>query len=288
MAKRWWATTATAAVLGLFAAPSWAAEAIVDAFTDASAQTEFVFEMNVRQGTVGTTVRVDPNLSGVIGGVRGLDVTATAIAIPDLDRVIAGVVLPPVSFFDYASSDGADGNALLTYDSNGSGLNANLEFAQGISLTVLDASMAAVSPPGMDVTVTLVDGDLQMAVVTQTITMAVNPMSPLLLEFPFASFAGIDVSNLQSIFVFIDPQLAGEARFNTIVTYGTPLQESICDDGIDNNNNGFIDCRDQNCVTAPNCNIAAPALSSSGMGMALALVALIGLAAIGRLRRTDG
>lgn len=265
------------------------AEAAIDLFTDASALTQFVVDTNVRQDTVGSTVRVDPGLSGVIGEVRQLTVTMSSALLPPLDAVVSGVQAPPIALLEYASSSGADGNVELLYDRNGNGLNATLAFAQGIRLIIAAASLQCVTP-GLDLTVTLTDSFLMTAASTQTVTLAVMPGMPLTLDFPFSAFAGVDPISLFSIAVAIDPQpseLGGcDMELEGIRTFGTPTIETICDDGIDNNNNGFIDCADLDCENFPGCPHPAPALSPSGLGTAVALVAMFGVVGILRRRRT--
>jgi hypothetical protein len=274
---------AVVVALCLSALPAVAAEQPIDDFSDASALTQFVPNTNVVITSVGSTVRVDPNLTGVIGQVRQLTVTATALGGGDF--ITSGVSLAPVTFLEYNSTVTADGAVELLFDRNGGGLNASLGFAQGIEVVIADADAAAVFPPGLDITVTLTDGNMHTASSTQTVTLPVMPMTPLPLQFPFSSFAGIDPDNLFSIRVVIDPQIAGDLRLDVIQTYGTPLVETVCNDGIDNNNNGFTDCQDQDCVDFPGCATQAPSLSPLGLGLALKALAFIALAGLRRRRR---
>lgn len=269
-------------ILGGSAAP--AAETIIDDFTSASAQTEYVANTNVLVNAVGTVTRVDPMLTDVLGGVRQMDLTATFLDIPPLDFIVAGVVLPPVPFFEYNSTADADGYVLLTYNRGGAGLFSYLAFAEGIRVTILEADAAAVAMPGLDITITLTDTDMSSAQLTRTVTIPVSPMAPLTLDYPFTDFPGVNVGSLFQITALVFPQIAGDLRLDLVETYGTPLLETICDDDIDNNNNGYTDCSDQDCLTAPNCQKQVPALSPSGMGGAALFVALIGLLAIRRLR----
>ncbi|MDX2169034.1 MAG: hypothetical protein SF182_18345 [Deltaproteobacteria bacterium] len=267
--------------LALRPAAAAAAEATIDTFSSATAQTQFVPNANVLQATVGSTTRTDGPFADVIGNIRQLTVGATALGI--IDYVVSGIVLPPVPFFEYNSTAEADGYAQVFYDRNGSGLYSYLAFAQGIQVVILEADLAAVAMPGLDVTVTLVDANMNSGQYTINVSMPVSPMAPLALQFPFANFAGVDPGNLFSIRIAIDPQVAGDLRLQTATTYGTPLEETICDDGIDNNNNGFIDCRDQNCVASPDCRTQAPAMSPLGLLAALLLVS--GVAAVALRRR---
>ncbi|MEO8601609.1 MAG: hypothetical protein ABI629_03430 [bacterium] len=283
--SRWLTVGATA--LGLICCgPVHAAERIIDGFSDATAQTIFIDNVNVLQATVGTTTRTDFGMAEVIGGVRQLTVGATALAIPGLDYVVAGVVLPPIDFFEYNSRAGADGYITLLYDSGGSGLNRSVAFAQGIRVTILEADGASVVVPGLDFTLTLSDGVTTVSS-TQTVTMPVTAMAPLSLDFLFTSFPGVDTTNLFSVSLTMDPQVAGDVRLATIETFGTPLLETVCNDGIDNNNNGFIDCRDQDCFASSECSTAAPAMSPLGIALALSMLALIGGLALRRMRQSD-
>ena len=289
MQWRFWGAGALAMLIAVSGArPAAAAEAVIDDFTDATALTTFVPDMNVLQDSIGATTRDDTALMAVIGGTRTLTVDASFLDFPGLDYVVAGVSLLPISFFEYNSRTGADGATELLYDANGSGLNAMLGFAQGIQVVIREADIAAVAMPGMDVTVTLTDGNMVTASQTQAVTLPVDPSSPLALDFPFAGFAGIDANNLFSVAVRLDPQLAGDTRLNLLGTFGTPLLESICDDGLDNNNNGLTDCQDPNCIFFPACERhPAPALSPAGVLVAALLLALIARIALRRTRARD-
>lgn len=261
-----------------------AVEEQIDAFIDATALTQFVTNTNVLQNTVGSTVRLDPNLNEVIGATRQLTVTAAAL-VTGGDFVVSGVSPMPIPLLVYNSSFQADGSTTLLYDRNGAGLNTFLAFAMGISVQIVSADLAAVSPPGLDVTVTLTDTTMASASATQTVLVAVTPMAPLDLDFPFTGFGGVDPGSLFSIRIAIDPAEAGDVEVGPVQTFGTPEIEMICDDGIDNNNNGLTDCDDPDCVSFPGCAYEAPALSLSGLTIALAALSLIGLGALGRLRR---
>jgi len=287
---RWWVLSAAAwAALGTWHHPAaWAAEAIVDEFSDASNLTAFVPDTNVLRNSLGSTVRVDPGLNNVIGGARELTVTATALAVPGLDYIVVGANLTPDTFFEYNSRSGADGSTSLRYDGNGSGLNAYLAFAQGIRVLIREADAAAVSLPGMAVTVTLTDGSMASASQTQTLLVPVLASAPLALDYLFSAFAGVDPSDLFSIEVALDPQVAGDTRLQIIGTFGTPPLETTCNDGIDNDNDGFIDCRDPDCITFTPCGLKAPVLSPTAATIAFVLLSLIGLGALRRLRRQHG
>lgn len=267
-----------------------AAEAPIDLFTDASALTRYVPDTNVKQDTVGSTVRLDPNLSGVIGGTRELTVTMTAAMFPGLDAIVAGVSDPPLQLFQNTSSAGADGSIELRYDRNGNGLNASLVFAMGLRVTIVSADLTCVTP-GLDVTVTLTDSFLTTAASTQTVLLPVSPGMPLALDFPFTAFTGVDPISLFSIQIALGPQpsaLGGcDMQLAGIRTFGTPMNETVCDDGIDNNNNGFTDCADVDCESFPGCPHPAPALSPGALVGVMLVVTGIGVAGIRRRRRAS-
>jgi hypothetical protein len=262
---------------------SLAAEATIDAFDMATDETVFIPNTNVLQLSVGSTARLDGPFSDVIGGYRQLTLTATSLIGPDY--IVSGIVLPPVPFLEYNTTSQATGNVSLVYNRNATGLFTYLAYAQGIQVLILEADAAAVAMPGLDITVALTDANENTAQLTQTVTIPVTSMAPLALTFPFSSFPGVDAGNLFSIRVDMDPQEAGDLRVQNITTFGTPLTETSCDDGIDNNNNGYTDCRDQNCVASPDCMTQAPAMSPFGLAGALLLISAIGLGAMRRARR---
>lgn len=287
--KLWGAGAGALAVLLILGSrPARAAEAVIDNFTDATALTRFIPDTNVLQDMTGSIVRNDTGLSAVIGGTRNLTVTATSLAIPGLDYIVAGVELLPINFFEYNSRTGADGSTELLYNANGSGLNAMLGFAQGLQVLIREADIAAVAPPGMDVTVTIVDGNMVSASQTQTVLLPVSPMTPLPLDFPYSGFPGVDPNNIFSVRIVLDPQIAGDTRLNLLGTFGTPVLETICDDGIDNNNNGATDCQDRDCVLAPVCGPRrAPAMSPIGFAFAAAALLLVAYLAMRRTRARE-
>jgi hypothetical protein len=267
---------------------TWAAEAAIDLFSSASATTQYVVDTNVKADVVGSVEAIDSGLSGVIGGVRDLTVTATALDFPMFDAVVSGVSAPPLHVLVYTTSSGADGSITLTYDRGGSGLNAFLAFATGIRVPIVGADLTCVNP-GLDVTVTLTDTFMQTAASTLTVLLPVTPGMPLNLDFPFTAFTGVDPSSLLRIQIAVDPQLSAfggcDLELAGVQTFGTPIHETICDDGIDNNNNGFTDCADVDCETFPGCPHPAPTLSTTGLGIALLVLSALGALALRRLRR---
>jgi hypothetical protein len=141
-----------------------AAEERIDLFSDASALTQYVEDTNVKQGTVGSTTRVDPNLSGDIGRSRKLIVTMTAAMVPGLDAVVAGVQFPLLQLFRYSSSAGADGGyAAVRSQRQRPGRDARLR--HGAQVTIA-ADLTCVTP-GLGVTIRFTDSFLTTVSSTQ-------------------------------------------------------------------------------------------------------------------------
>jgi MYXO-CTERM domain-containing protein len=233
-----------------------------------------------------STTATDQNLAGVVGGSRKLTVAATTCSFCGSgqfdDKVVAGA---DPGLFCYNSTVGADGSFELQYDAAGAGLSTSVAFAQGIRVELVNIDASSFP---LTVTLTLTSG----ANVAQA-QQVINPGSPLptalTLDFPFPSFTNIGAVDLFDIFslsVGIDPNLAADLQVSNIQTYGTPTEESgpDCGNGLDDDNNGFIDCRDINCArTSDLCNAPAPALSPPMLAVGLAV--LIGLGGIAILRR---
>jgi len=118
------------------------AEVTIDDFSSAVTTIE---PPGITQAVVGsTTVSDGPGLSGVIGGVRRLTVTATSLKV--LDSVTAGVA-PLATVLDYNSSAAANGKIQLDYDAGGTGLTANLSAAAGIRLLVIGTDTSSLPCP---------------------------------------------------------------------------------------------------------------------------------------------
>jgi LPXTG-motif cell wall-anchored protein len=52
----------------------------------------------------------------------------------------------------------------------------------------------------------------------------------------------------------------------------TPITNEICNDNIDNDNNGLIDCNDLKCTNAENCKQTDNTLLYTGIGVSTILV----------------
>jgi hypothetical protein len=277
----WLGVWCVAVVLG--AAPAYAVEEIIDDFNDAHLPGSLLcaptapnpdcpantFNLGVFAANSSNSV-TDTGLAGAIGGSRGLTVSVTTCSFCGMgqfdDRVVAGAEEGPMGLFCYNSTPSADGSFELLYDAAGAGLNASLIFAAGIRMLV--ANIDAASFP-----------------------FSVTVPTDLILDFAYSSFTGIDgvdLSNISSIRVLVDPSTAADLQIQRIATYGTPEMETACDDGLDDDNDGLVDCRDPDCVGySRNCVALAPALSSAATVGLLGLLASIGGLGILRLRRRD-
>lgn len=60
-----------------------------------------------------------------------------------------------------------------------------------------------------------------------------------------------------------------------------------CSDGFDNDNNGFVDCEDQACLTVPSCSAVAPVMSPPSALLLAVLLSLVGLLGVARARRAS-
>jgi hypothetical protein len=268
--------------------PSGAAEVTIDAFTEAT-NTKidmFVPQMFVNQASP-STMAMDTGLSltSVVGGSRKVTLNATFLQ-DQVDDIIAGVD-PSTPDFCYAATDHAIGEFVLLYDRGGLGLqNVNLSHAQGIEIGVLAAGSSA-TPYSVKITLEDAFGSTSSqqssADPNHGLDVCLNPppeCAPF--KFPFTDFPGVNLRRIVRITVLIDVNEGGDIQFGPISTYGTPTIETICDDGEDNDNNGFIDCADPACVNALNCIETVPLLST---GMMSALIGILGVVGLVGLRR---
>jgi hypothetical protein len=300
-------------VLGfiLFAPPAFAVEEVIDDFSDASLPgtllcvpeapkpecTGLMPPFNLGVFTANSSEAVaDSGLSGVIGGTRALTVSVTDCTFCGTgqfdDRVVGGADPSPLGIFCFNSTAAADGSFELLYDADGAGLNTSLSFAEGIRVAIenIDASSFPLA-----VTVMLTSG-ANSAMATQTIPDPSPDPPPLNLDldFAFASMSGIggiDLGDISAIKITLDLDTAGDLQLRSIQTFGTPDEEigDDCTDGIDNDNDGLVDCADPDCVTqAPECAAPAPALSAPMAVGSLVLLSMIGWVGVVRLRRGRG
>lgn len=185
--------TVQLATLALLVCTSWAAALTIDSFDDANTT---AYPPGIVQNTVGSTSVTDTGLTGVIGGVRQLTVTAFSLTVPFVDNVTAGAAHLQ-SFFTYSCTLGALGEFELLYDANGAGLNASLIGLNRVQLSVITADLSSVP---YDVTVTLAD-NTQSISSTQTITTPGGRA----ITFPMSDFFGLDLNAIQSIELTVFP-----------------------------------------------------------------------------------
>lgn len=89
------------------------------------------------------------------------------------------------------------------------------------------------------------------------------------------TFSGLDAGGYYLVVQPFSPQGQGKAT----VTLETPTVVEICNNGVDDNGNGLIDCQEGSCVSAPNCvnNQCVPdfnvgALVVNGLGKSVSFV----------------
>ena len=264
-----------------------AVEVTIDNFTQAT-NTAFItfLQVEVDMMTPGLTkTATDSGLTGTIGGVRQLTVTATSITGAMSEQVVAGIdaIGPPIRLC-YQSTQNADGFVELVYDAGGSGvMPGDLHHAMGIEVDPIFAD--APSLP-YSVKVTLVDGaNASGSSVQSGNTVCSLDCAPML--FPFTDFPGVNPRQIRSITIQVDPNGGGmeegaDFSLGPISTYGTPTIETICDDHDDNDNNGLTDCADPACARALNCIETAPLLSTGMISALVGMLGVVGLVGLGR------
>jgi cysteine-rich repeat protein len=227
-----------AALLLILSSTAASGQVVIDGFSDAGPNT--IAPPGVQRTTVGVTTVTDTGLTDVIGGARTLTVEAT-VAGGANPEVLAGVI-PSFELLSYSSSLLADGLTTLFYDANGAGLGVDLSTGEGIELG-LTTDAAAV--PYL-VSLTLSDG-----IITETDVQAGIMSGLTMIQFFYTSFPGVDLSNIDSIELTIDPNAAGdlETADPGIVTFGEP----VCGDGVfDLVNNE--ECDDGNAFDGDGCD----------------------------------
>jgi hypothetical protein len=267
--------------LGFQARPVKAAEAIIDDFSAAEAPPGTLLNTNpgtenVYNDALGTVMGLDTAIAGVIGGNRKLNVQMIGCSGCPGDNVIVGVE-PSAKILDYNSTFGADAAFELIYDGGGM-LNRSLAFAEGIRLSFINIDLSSYP---IEIMVTLTS-DPNSASSSTIIGMG---GTDLIVDFPFSNFPTVDVSNLSTITIFVNPNdgtNAGDLQMTGITTFGTPTEEDpFCDDGVDNDNDDAIDCVDPDCLDVSPC-VQAPVMSPLLIGLLVAVLGAGGILGVGR------
>ena len=261
-----------------------AAEEIIDNF-DTATDTAFVSGTRVAATNIGVPETMeDMGLADVVGGTRELTVSVQGNLAPGSLFATAGIDSLQ-SLFILSDDPLVDGRVVVKYDGNGAGLNRGLSFAQGLRVDVANADDPCVEMGGTEITMTLADDNHVSASSTKTLTQSGGPTA---VDFPFSDFASVDDTRLFSVEVDVNPLNplgACDLRFDVIVTFGTPLTETACGDGFDNDNNGLTDCQDPACFDSPQCVAPAPILSPLMVGILVVCLGMMGVLGIIRLRR---
>jgi len=189
----------------VLAAPAGAI--MIDNFRDGRRATEAV-----EQGSIGTHTVVETQMTSILGGTRRLSIEATKLDVAGADAVSAAVVRTP-GRLTYDSSVGGDGRFKLAYDGGGSGLQANLSTTRGIALKLDAADLSALPCP---VTLTITDASGGSAIQTQNVTQPTRSI----LRFMFKTMSGVDLSQVRSIELALDPGAAGDINVQWIRTFG--------------------------------------------------------------------
>lgn len=265
-----------------------AAEVTIDNFSQAT-NTAFIFGTQVEVDMTGQSKTVsDAGLTGTIGGVRQLTVTASSVTGSMSEQVVAGIdpIGPPIRLC-YQATQMADGLVELVYDEGGSGLvPGDLHHAMGIEVDPIFADTASIP---YSIKVTLVDSGNNSGSSVQTgngnMGMLCSLDCPAML-FPFTDFPGVNPRQIRSITIQVDPSggagQAADFSLGPISTYGTPTVETICDDHEDNDNNGLTDCADPACARALNCIETAPLLSTGMISALIGMLGIVGFVGLGR------
>jgi len=267
---------AVTALLGCL--PAFAAEETIDDFSSAT-NTAFVTGSQVRDATAADPTSVsatDAGLSGVLGGMRKVDVNLQSTVAEGVLGLTAGVNVG-LGLFQYSEDSLADGVARLVYPN----IPKGLDFAEGIRVVVnADASAAT----GYSITLGLIDSGGEQVLVQNSMQTG----SAIPFNFSFSSFPAIDPGDLVAIYIEIDGGGSQDIQLEVATTFGTPPREILefCEDGQDNDNDGLIDCLDPDCLAADACGAPAPALSPTGLGLSVLMLLGAGLLAMVRMRRS--
>ncbi len=204
-------------VAGALSTGSTFADIIIDDFSAVGDPTPWPVVIN----TITSVDILENGLSNVIGGMRHSTVRATFLEELGLDFVQAAIVPNFGMILDYSSTAGARGDWNLLYDRNGAGLNADFSSITDIVLEFARFDYANGQP--LPILVTVGDG-VNFSALSQSLSApGTQNMFFTLSDFP--GIGSVDLSNVQSISVFLDPGVAVDFRLSQV--FGVPAPGSI-------------------------------------------------------------
>jgi len=207
----------TSLLAGAMTAGTVSADAIIDDFSSVDDPTPWPVVISTL-----TSVDVyESGLTNVIGASRHSTIRATFLEELGLDFVQAAIVPNFGMILDYSSTAGARGDWSLLYDNNGAGLSADFGAITDIMLDFARFDYANGQP--LPIVVSIAD-----TVNVAALSHSLNSSGPQTMIFCLADFVGIgsvDLANVQSISVFLDPGVAVDFRLSRI--YGVPSPGSM-------------------------------------------------------------
>jgi hypothetical protein len=179
-----------------------------------------------RQGTPGTSTFTEGSagspLGGVLGGVRESHMTVSSVGIPGADectlQIAGGHII-------YSSSSRANGSFGMLWDGNASGAgNLNADFSANSAINVNFASFDFANAQALPITITLDDG-VQSASITKSLVAAGPQTASFLLAEFAAANPSLDLTSIDSVSIFVDPDEAHDFRFNLTIENGGAVPE---------------------------------------------------------------
>ena len=201
-----------AVVIAVGAQHTCQAGLIIDSFEDA---VDGVWP--VTKTTVGFRFVEEPDVMGVAGEWRDTTVGVTQLTVWGVDQVTVNIS-PSDGLLDFASSAGADGLVALSYER---GLNVNHLGVDLSSDTMLRVDISEFDLAGgapMRIAVRLNESRPPPFIYLEKFVTEAGAQS---VEFPFAEFSDIefmDLSNVGSITVTVDPGPGGDFHIRRIVS----------------------------------------------------------------------
>lgn len=186
---------------------------LIDNFSDVtgSGSTLTINVESLPTPTASSITVAQSGLTGVIGGSRSLTIERTATTGTGVRRVTGEISDLAPAFFEYTSSTGADGFALLAYGTS-SDLNYNFLSESGFIID-FDGYDAPNGNP-LVVTIELVSS---AGSGSATANLTTNG-GQVQIDFSNAGYAAVDFSDIDKINVKFDPNRGGDFEVNKITT----------------------------------------------------------------------